>query len=199
MKSATLKSEPIGEVIASNTTAFSAVVRSKFSEVLPVKFGELVKTQTSTMKIFGIVSFIEHAPTEPNRKVAPHGKPKDELKREMPQVFELLQTEFRALVVGYETSRGVVPSMPPVPPDLHDFTYLATDEEQQNFFAKTPTFLRTVLNCRDASPDELLVAFLRNHLAHISRPMLISIGKELSYLLGDDHRRLEAILSRVCD
>lgn len=192
-----MNSEPIGEVIASNTNAFSAVVRSRFGDTLPIKFGELVKTETSHMKIFGIVSLIEHAPTEPNRKVAPHGKPKAELKREMPQIFELLQTEFRALVVGYETAHGVVPSIPPVPPDLHDFAYLTSEDEQKSFFSKTPAFLRTILNCRDASPDELLVSFLRNHLTHLPRPLLISIGKELSYLLGDDHRRLESILSRV--
>ncbi len=191
--------EPIGEVIASNTIAFSAVVKSTFGAALPVKFGELVKTETSGMKIFGIISLIEHAPTEPNRKVAPHGKPKAELKREMPQVFELLQTEFRALVVGYETARGVVSAVPPVPPDLHDFAYLATEDEQKNFFSKSPAFLRTILNSRDASPDELLVAFLRNYHAYLSRPQLIAIGKELSYLLGDDHRRLESILSRLSD
>lgn len=192
-----MNSEPIGEVIASNTNAFSAVVRSRFGDTLPIKFGELVKTETSHMKIFGIVSLIEHAPTEPNRKVAPHGKPKAELKREMPQIFELLQTEFRALVVGYEAAHGVVPSIPPVPPDLHDFAYLTSEDEQKSFFSKTPAFLRTILNCRDASPDELLVSFLRNHLTYLPRPLLISIGKELSYLLGDDHRRLESILSRV--
>lgn len=191
--------EPVGEVIASNTTAFSAIVRSDFGDALPVKFGELVKTETSGMKIFGIVSLIEHAPTEPNRKVAPHGKPKAELKREMPQVFELLQTEFRALVVGYETPRGVVPAVPPVPPELHDFAYSTSEDEQKHFFSKTPAFLRTILNCRDATPDELLVAFLRNHHAYLSRPQLIAIGKELSYLLGDDHRRLESILSRLSD
>jgi hypothetical protein len=194
-----MNSEPIGEVIASNTTAFSAVVRSSFGDTLPVKFGELVKTETNSMKIFGIVSLIEHAPTEPNRKVAPHGKPKAELKREMPQVFELLQTEFRALVVGHQTQTAMVPSIPPVPPDLHDFAYSTTDEEQQAFFSKMPAFLRTILNARDASPDELLVAFLRNHRAYTPRPVLISIGKELSYLLGDDHRRLESILTRIID
>lgn len=192
-------SDPIGEVIASNTTAFSAVVKSGFGDALPVKFGDLVKTETSGMKIFGIVSMIEHAPTEPNRKVAPHGKSKDALKREMPQVFELLQTEFRALVVGYETPRGFAPSAPPVPPDLHDFAYLTNEAEQKTFFAKTPAFLRLILNSRDVSPDELLVSFLRNHLAQLPRPTLVNIGKELSYLLSDDHRRLESILSRVCD
>ncbi len=194
-----MNSEPIGEVIASNTIAFSAVVKSGFGDALPVRFGELVKTETNGMKIFGIVSLIEHAPTEPNRQVTPHGKSKAELKREMPQVFELLQTEFRALVVGYETARGIVPSLPPVPPDLHDFAFLASEDEQKKLFSKTPIFLRTILNCRDTSPDELLVAFLRNHLAHFPRPLFVAVGKELSYLLGDDHRRLESILSRAID
>jgi hypothetical protein len=59
--------------------------------------------------------------------------------------------------------------VPPVPPDLHDFVYLTHEDERNNFFSKTPSFLRAILNSRDASPDELLVSFLRNHLAHISR------------------------------
>ncbi len=187
----------IGEVIASNTVAFSAVARNPFGDALPVKFGELVKTETNGTKIFGIIALIEHVPTEPNRKVAPHGRSKEMLKREMPQVFELLQTEYRALIVGYATKQELVPSLPPVPPDLHDFVYLAQEEERKSFFAKTPAFLRAILNARDVSPDELLVAFLRNHLALLSRPVLVSIGKELSYLLGDDHRRLESILTRI--
>ncbi len=76
---------------------------------------------------------------------------------------------------------------------------IRTEDEQKNFFSKSPAFLRTILNSRDASPDELLVAFLRNYHAYLSRPQLIAIGKELSYLLGDDHRRLESILSRLSD
>ncbi|MCS6989532.1 MAG: hypothetical protein NZM06_08455 [Chloroherpetonaceae bacterium] len=188
---------PIGEVIAANTTAFSLVMSGRFGDELPVKFGSLVKTETNGLKIFGVVALIEHAPTEPNRKIAPHGKPKDALKREMPQVFELLQTECRALIVGYAHRGALTQSFPPAPPDLHDFAYPTTDDEQEAFFSKPPAFLRMLLNSRDVAPDELIVACLRNHLPRLSRPRLVEIGKELAYLFGDDHRRLESILLRV--
>lgn len=189
----------IGEVIAANTTSFALALASEFGSELPVRFGSLVKTESNGLKILGVISMIERAPAEPNRKVAPHGKPKETLRREMPQVFELLQTECRALVVGYASANALTQSLPPAPPDLHDFVYLATELEQDEFFAKSPAFLRIILNSHDAMPDELIVALLRNHLPRLPRPRLIDIGKELSYLLAHDHRRLESILTRVLE
>ncbi len=67
-------------------------------------------------------------------------------------------------------------------------------------FLKHPlTFLRLILQSKDTSPDEVIVAFFRNYQAQLSRQDLIALGKELSYLLADDHRRLESILTRIYD
>jgi hypothetical protein len=194
---------PIGEVIASKTSLFIAAlaprVETGVEKKSPVAFGSLVAARTGEINIFGIVSMIEHLPTESNRKVSPHGKTKAELRREMPQVFTLLQTEFSALVVGYTRNGLVSPSLPLVPPDLHDFVYPASESDLKQFFKRQPAYIRLILNSYDVMPDELIVAFLRTYLGVMTRQELVSVGKELSYLLGDDHQRLESILTRIYD
>ncbi len=190
----------IGEVIASNTAQFSAVVPPLFSEQteLPIQLGSLVKTESGTVSVFALVSFIEHLPTETNRQVSPHGKTKAELREEMPQVFELLQTEFTALALGYEAAGKLFQSMPPMPPNLHDFVFPASESDARRFFSK-PTFLHALFQRADVAPDDLVIAMLRRYHALFSRQELVALGKELSYLLADDHRRLELILERILD
>ncbi|MBC8044610.1 MAG: hypothetical protein IAF08_14320 [Rhizobacter sp.] len=179
---------------------FSAVVPG--NTLLPVKFGSLVRTSQGAMDIFAVVSFIEHAPTESNRKVSPHGKTKEVLRREMPQVFELLQTEFHAIVLGYRNTGDtrLYQATPPLPPDLHEFVYAATAEEQTSFFSMRTAYIRTLLSNRDMNPDELIAAFLRNHLGLAAMSEhLVAAGKDLSHLLSDDHRRLESIFERILE
>lgn len=192
----------IGEIVRAHTAQFSAAVPPSLltHSTLPVQLGSLVKVETARLPVYGIVSFIEHLPLDASRKVLPHGRSRDNLRREMPQVFELIQTEFTALAVGYEVASGkLVQAVPPTPPDLHDFVYPTSSEERARFFNQTPTFLRLILQSRDTLPDEILVAFFRHYQAELGRQQLIALGKELSYLLGDDHRRLESILMRIYD
>ncbi len=191
----------IGEIVRSNTAQFSAILPKELAEQpqLPVQLGTLVKVEMTHLAVFGIVSFIEHAPIETNRKVLPHGKTKLELRREMPQVFELVHTEFSALIVGFQANGKILQALPPTPPDLHDFVYPTSRNEVEVFLKKPPTFLRLILQNKETVPDEVIVAFFRNHHAEMERQDFIALGKELSYLLGDDHRRLESILTRIHD
>ncbi|MCS7012117.1 MAG: hypothetical protein RMI34_00280 [Chloroherpetonaceae bacterium] len=192
----------IGEIVRAHTSEFSAVVPPALLEQgnLPVCLGTLVKVQTARAAVYGIVSFIEHAPFDSSRKILPHGKSRDELRKEMPQVFELLQTEFTAIAVGVETAEGkLVQTVPPTPPDLHDFVYATSSHDLARFLERAPTFLRLVLQSRSTVSDEIIVAFFRNYQAQMSRQCLVKLGKELSYLLSDDYRRLESILMRIYD
>lgn len=199
----------LGEVIRANTAMLAAAVPTSQRETflqLPVRFGTLIKTERSDLKIFAVVSFIEHAPVEPSRKVTPQGKTKDALRREMPQVFELLQTTFNAVMLGYQpvtASRAatrVYQATPPEPPELHDFVYAATADEQALFFADRTTYIRTLLNARDVNADDLITAFLRNHLSVVGLTgHLVDAGKDLAHLLKNDHRRLESIFERIFD
>jgi hypothetical protein len=196
-----MKSTHIGEVVRSNTVQFSAVVpQALLQETLsPVKLGQLVKVATAHAAVFGIVSFIEQSPIAAHRQIVPHGKTKEELRREMPQVLELVHTEFTALTVGFYLGSKILQAMPPTPPDLHDFVYHASHDDVAAFLKHPLTFLRLILQSKDTSPDEVIVAFFRNYQAQLSRQDLIALGKELSYLLADDYRRLESILTRIYD
>ncbi|ACF13204.1 conserved hypothetical protein [Chloroherpeton thalassium ATCC 35110] len=195
------KTQHIGEVVSSNTVSFSAVIpdSSSAQAVLPVQFGDLIKVETESVFAYAVVYYIEHAPTDSHRKVFPHGRTKDELRREMPQVFELIQTSFHALMVGYEQNNFLRQGLPPQPPGLHDFVFHTTSEEQKAFFDKGFSYLRIFMNSKDVQPDELLVSFLRKYFSIIEKRKLVAIGKELSYLVDDDHRRLEQILERIFD
>jgi hypothetical protein len=125
----------------------------------------------------------------------------------MPMVQELLRMTVRAQILATRPARGreekVRQTLPPHPPDIHDFVYLC-DREQVRRLAEPYDFLRTLVQSPDpAVPvDDLLVAALRQiHQAHGGesggRPALVAAGRALSRLLDDDHERLQSILRRV--
>jgi hypothetical protein len=68
-------------------------------------------------------------------------------------------------------------------------------------FTQQFTFLRTILDARDAPADELVAACLR--IAAAARPeaerraFLLDAGRELARLLSGDPVRLEGILRRI--
>jgi len=191
----------IGEVVSSNTVSFSAIVPDDQNSEsnLPVRFGELIKAEAEAFDTYAVVYYIEQAPTDSHRKVLPYGRTKNELRREMPQVFELIQTSFHALIVGHGNEQKLSQGLAPQPPSLHDFVFSTTPEEQIAFFEKGFSYLRIFMNSQEVQPDELLVSFLRQYFSIIEKRKLVAIGKELSYLVGDDHRRLERILERIFD
>jgi len=122
----------------------------------------------------------------------------------MPMVKELMRTTVRALVLACRDRDGRLrQTLPPHPPDIHDFVYPCTDEHVRSLDAPFD-FLRTLVEHPDpAVPvDDLLVAVLRRiHKAHGGehggRDALVSAGRALSRLLDDDHERLQSILRRV--
>ncbi len=191
--------ENIGEVIASNTSASQAVgTKQDPMEDIEVCLGQLIKIRTTQeQEVFGIVSFIEHAALDSSRLVTPLGKSREELQKEMPQVFELIQTIVHTIHVGYNTNNSFVQGLPLQPPRLHDFVYETTTLEQQQFFESSPQFIRLIINAKNPHTDELIVAFLRQYKTYLKKDSLVKIGKELSYFFSDDHRRLESLLERI--
>ena len=152
----------------------------------------------SEMPVVGIVFNVFTHSIEPSRRPTAYGKTEEELRLEQPQIFELLRTEFQALVIGYVDERGPVQVLPPQPARIHSFVYACNDEEVRAF-TRTDDYLRSILNTSKIPTDELLVATLRCTLeAHGgSRAYLVRIGKELSRLLGDDYDRLSSIIRRI--
>ncbi len=184
----------VGEVVESSTTELIAQARQLHGAP---SFGQFVRVEAA-MPVVGIVFNVFTHSIEPNRRPTAYGKTEEELRLEQPQIFELLRTEFQALVIGYLTGDESVQILPPQPAHIHSFVYLCSDE-QVRAFTRTDDYLRSILNTSKIPTDELVIAVLRHTVrAHAHAPSyLVQMGKELSRLLSDDYDRLSSIIRRV--
>jgi len=184
----------VGEIVESSTTELVAEAPQLHGAP---SFGQFVRVD-SEMPIIGIVFNVFTHSIEPNRRPTAYGKTEDELRMEQPQIFELLRTEFQALVIGYIDDIGPAQVLPPYPARIHSFVHLCSDEEVRAF-TRTDDYLRSILNTSKIPTDELLIAALRQTMrAHEgAHAYLVRMGKELSRLLGDDYDRLSSIIRRA--
>ncbi|MCE2450206.1 MAG: hypothetical protein J4F35_18085 [Candidatus Latescibacteria bacterium] len=184
----------VGEVVESSTTELIAQARELHSAP---SFGQFVRVEAA-MPVVGIVFNVFTHSIEPNRRPTAYGKTEEELRLEQPQIFELLRTEFQALVIGYLDGDEAVQILPPQPAHIHSFAYLCSDE-QVRAFTRSDDYLRSILNTSKIPTDELVIAVLRHTVrAHAHAPSyLVQMGKELSRLLSDDYDRLSSIIRRV--
>lgn len=190
-----MSEEYIAEVIESSTTEFAAQARNLHSSP---PFGTFVKAGTSPISV-ALIYNISTGSTDPNRRPIAYGKTEEQLRKEQPQIFELLRTEIRARIVGYVDENGMQQLLPPQPPKLHSFVFTCTPQEVQAFTQRFE-YLRTLLGIGGTLSDELLIAAIQQTCgcqAQSARSCLIRAGKELSRLLRDDYDRLEAILRRI--
>jgi hypothetical protein len=188
----------VAEVIESSTTEFTAECRELNGSP---PFGALVRVCSSPWWIYGVVHHISTQSIEPYRRPMAFGKTEEELRQEQPQIYALLRTHFKALVVGYaseEQPNLIVQAIPPVPARLHTFVYACTTEEVAGF-SEDLAFLRIVVNATRGLSDELLVAVCRHILlaCDYRRDQLVRVGKELCRLLRDDYLRLTHLLRRI--
>lgn len=186
----------VGEVVESSTTELIAEARELHGGP---SFGQFIRVEAD-LPVLGIIFNVFTHSIEPNRRPTAYGKTEAELRLEQPQIFELLRTEFQALVIGYLDRGTPVQILPPQPARIHSFVHLCSDEEVQAFTANDD-YLRSILNTSKVPTDELLIAVLRHTLrAHAnSRAYLVRMGKELSRLMGDDYDRLSSVIRRVAN
>jgi hypothetical protein len=184
----------VGEVVESSTAELIAQARELHGAP---SFGQFVRVEAA-MPVVGIVFNVFTHSIEANRRPTAYGKTEAELRLEQPQIFELLRTEFQALVIGYLDGDESVQILPPQPARIHSFVYLCSDE-QVRAFTRTDDYLRSILNTSKIPTDELVIAVLRHAVrAHGHAPSyLVQMGKELSRLLSDDYDRLSSIIRRV--
>ena len=184
----------VGEVVESSTTELIAQARELHGAP---SFGQFVRVEAA-MPVVGIVFNVFTHSIEANRRPTAYGKTEEELRLEQPQIFELLRTEFQALVIGYLDGDESVQILPPQPARIHSFVYLCSDE-QVRAFTRTDDYLRSILNTSKIPTDELVIAVLRHAVrAHGHAPSyLVQMGKELSRLLSDDYDRLSSVIRRV--
>jgi len=194
--------EPIGEVIESSTRQFVVEV---YEDADAPAFGHWVRVEgDGETALYGLVSHVETGSYDDNRQAVALGLSPEERAEEMPMVQELLRTTVRAQVLACRDRDGRVrQTLPPQPPDIHDFVQPCSDEHVRALDAPFD-FLRTLVEHPDpAVPvDDLLVAVLRRIYdahggEHGGRDALVAAGRALSRLLDDDHERLQSILRRV--
>jgi len=210
----------IGEVIESSTRQFVAEVYDEVREDGNASgdrsgdrsgepaFGDWVRVETGRGdQVLALVSHVEIGSYDSNRQAVALGMSEDERRREMPMVQELLRMTVRAQVLACRPVRGaddrIRQTLPPHPPDIHDFVYPCESDVVQQI-GEPYDFLRTLVQSPDpAVPvDDLLVATLQRVYQahggeHGGRSALVSAGRALSRLLDDDHERLQSILRRV--
>lgn len=203
-------SPPTAEVIASSTREILAEV---YPEAEVPAFGSWVEVETEDGAVlYGIVSHAETGSVEPGRQAVALGADydRDRLRREMPQLLELIRTVVRAQILAYwdgQTTRDGQPvvrqTLPPRPAALHDRVRPCGPEAVARLAAPFDVLRTLARNPDPAVPaDDLLAAALRQlHASHgggaDGAAVLVEAGRALARLLDDDHERLQSILRRV--
>ncbi|MBV5257660.1 hypothetical protein FLX56_04385 [Synechococcus moorigangaii CMS01] len=200
----------IAEVIETATTEFTAQCLEPEDLSFPVMppFGSWVKAydEESGNMVYGIVTYVTTAPIDSIHRARALGMSLEELREQQPQIFAMLKTEFRAVIVGFEApnnrrngQRGeVFQYLPPRPPQIHQSVCHCTPEEIIHFTDKLE-FLRVLLQVNWVPPESLMAAAVREvyRLRQGDRQWLISVGRMISTLLKDDYDRLRYILSQI--
>lgn len=185
----------LGEVVASSSTRF--VAQANGTEPA---FGSFVAVDVPGGAALAVVAEVRHGSFDPNRRPTAYGLPADELFAQQPQLRELLVTEFEALLVGHGADGRWRPHLPPHPPGLHAFVRPA-DELAIRLVTLDGGYLRTLLAAEVS--DDLLSGVVTASLAvwpagaPEQREFLVTTGRALARLLGDDYDRLQAVLGRI--
>jgi len=188
----------IGEVVQSSTQEFIAQCYELHE---PPPFASLVRTREGETDIFAVVYHAETGPVEPGRRPVARGREETEeggVYRAHPQLSRLLRTEFRAWMVGHRAEGQLLQGLPPRPPKLHSFVFLAKTEEIGEF-GSSLQFLGSLVMAPLPSREELIPSFLL--LLAGSRDdrgeFLLRAGKEMTLLLRGEAPRLQSLLRRL--
>ena len=191
--------QKVGEVIEASTTDFVAQCYELYQSP---PLGSLVKTRDMLVEQYGIVYNATTTSIEPGRRPIARGKDEaseEEIYRSSPQLWQLLRSEFAALVVGYRQGDKLYHYLPPKPARIHGFVYSCEPEEVKEF-SRSFDFLTILASAHlPVSADELIAACLRqmSQVYEDPRSFLVTGGKELAVLFGGNLNQLKAILGRI--
>lgn len=194
----------VGEIISSNTTGFIAQCTAPDSSVLTLPqapyFGSFVRAEGEELgfDIIAIVYEISTGSIDSVHRPTAMNLTREELRLQQPQIFDLLKTDFSAIIIGYIMDDQIYQFIPPHPPQIHDFVFSCNSKEITKITEKTE-YLRTLLNSGTNLCEELVASCIRNayKARGNNRSFLIETGRELSNLLKDNYDRLSAILRRI--
>ena len=192
---------PAAEILESRTTGWIAQCRELHCAP---PFGSWVRAPEDERRevIYGVVSKIETAPFDLNRRPAALWTSEDEMSQKHPQIGKLLRTTFEVQCIGWSESQAnqceIYQSLPPQPPRLHSFVLRCDDADVRRFTQKHD-WIRLLLGGATENADELIIAVARNAIKarNSNIEYSIALGKTLALLLQDDYLRLRAILGRI--
>ena len=186
--------DALGEVVESSTQRVTAEAWQL--DGLP-PLGSLVRVPDGDMVHYGVVSFAQTGSADPSRRPVALGLTAEELRREQPQIFTLLRSEFSFVVIGHREGCGGAYRgyAAPRPPRLHAFVYPASAAEVAEAGADLG-YLRRLLA---EGGDEVVAAAVRHFLAAAPDPAAYAVraGKELLRALGEDAGRFRAVMARL--
>ena len=193
----------LAEVVATSTTEFLAQCLEPKNLDFPLMpaFGSWVKSQqdeNSDIISYGVVYHATTAPIDSVHRAVALGLSLKELREQQPQIFAMLRSEIKVVLVGFSSVGNIYQHLPAQPPQIHQAVYACEAEEIENFTNEL-NFLRTLVQMTNAPVDELIAAVLRNvyQVRKCDRNWLVQAGRKLSLLLKDDYDRLGAILAQV--
>jgi hypothetical protein len=194
----------VGEIVSSNTNSFIAQCIKEDSSLLTLPqapyFGSFViaKGEEIGFDIIAVVYEISSGSIDSVHRPTAMNLTRAELRHQQPQIFDLLKTDFSAITVGYIKDGKIYQSVPPHPPQIHDFVY-SCDHNQIKEITENLDYIRTLLNSGTSMCEDIVEANLK--FSYLSRgkdrSFLINAGRELSNLLKDNYDRLSAILRRI--
>ena len=198
--------QAIGEVLSSRITSYIAEAwRSEDADqnnlsLLSPHFGSFLKSRSEEKRltVYGVVYDIVTGPVDQHHKATALHMTRAELRKEQPQIFLLLKTEWHVAVVGYKQAGACHCGLPPFPPEVHDFVYPLEVEELQEA-SENLEFLRILYGVAEVPRDELLAATIRNAAKSRSDnyKYLVEAGKQVSRLMRDDYERLGSVLRKI--
>ena len=193
----------LAEVVATSTTEFLAQCLEPDGLDFPVMpaFGSWIKSQQdvdSDVVTYGVVYHATTAPIDSVHRAVALGLSLQELREQQPQIFAMLRSEIKVVLLGFSSLGNVYQHLPAQPPQIHQAVYACEAAEVENFTEEL-NFLRTLVQMTNAPVDELIAAVLRNvyQVRQCDRNWLVQAGRKLSILFKDDYDRLGAILGQV--
>lgn len=195
----------LGEILSSSITGFTAEYwhegeeSEHFLETRP-RFGSILKVccEDAALDIFAVVTNVVTGPKDSVHKPVALKMKREQLRREQPHIFSLLKTEIIAAVVGYAENGRYFTSLPPHPPLMHDFVYLAGKEEVRTL-TDDLDYLRHLSRVTGVPTVELVAAAVRESILSAGRDYdyLLAAGQYLVQIFQDNFEALETVLKKL--
>lgn len=161
-------------------------------------YGSIVVIEQDNCSYFGLVSSVETGSRDSFRVPFAYQKSFEELAKEQPQIFQLLQSSFLLVPLGYKTNKGVFHILPAKLPLIHSFVR-RVDVGELKEFVQEFGFLDLVFNSDAKYIDELVVCLVRffSESGILNQNILTKFFEKLSAFSGSDYRKFNLIAQRT--